>query len=47
MSEAIYGFWRWEDETSVTTSKVEEIINLCLELGIKNKYESRRLVRNL
>lgn len=34
VSEAIYGFWRWEDETSVTTSKVEEIINLCLELGI-------------
>jgi predicted oxidoreductase len=34
VSEAIYGFWRWEDLGNQTTSKMEEIINLCLELGI-------------
>lgn len=34
VSEAIYGFWRWENLGSQTTSKMEEIINLCLELGI-------------
>ena len=34
VSEAIYGFWRWTDEGSVTTSNIEETINLCLELGI-------------
>lgn len=34
VSEAIYGFWRWEDLGSQTTTKMEEIINLCLELGI-------------
>ncbi len=34
VSEAIYGFWRWEDLGGQTTTKMEEIINLCLELGI-------------
>ena len=34
VSEAIYGFWRWTDEGSVTTSNIEKTINLCLELGI-------------
>lgn len=34
VSEAIYGFWRWNDEGQSTTSKIEKIINLCLELGI-------------
>jgi predicted oxidoreductase len=34
VSEAIYGFWRWEDWGTETTSKIEKIINLCLELGI-------------
>ncbi|WP_064196452.1 MULTISPECIES: aldo/keto reductase family oxidoreductase [Emticicia] len=33
VSEAIYGFWRWEDLDN-TTLKMEQIINLCLELGI-------------
>lgn len=33
VSEAIYGFWRWEDLDN-TTQKMEQIINLCLELGI-------------
>ncbi|MCU0326386.1 MAG: aldo/keto reductase [Spirosomaceae bacterium] len=34
VSEAIYGFWRWSDEGEVSVSKIEEITNLCLELGI-------------
>lgn len=34
VSEAIYGFWRWTDEGSETTSKIEKTVNLCLELGI-------------
>lgn len=34
VSEAIYGFWRWSDEGQSTTTKIEKIINLCLELGI-------------
>ena len=33
VSPAIYGFYRWKEE-EVTVSKVENIINLCLELGI-------------
>ncbi len=33
VSEAIYGFWRWEDLDN-TPTKMEQIINLCLELGI-------------
>jgi predicted oxidoreductase len=34
VSEAIYGFWRWTDEGSVTTANIEKTVNLCLELGI-------------
>jgi predicted oxidoreductase len=34
VSEAIYGFWRWTDEGSVTTSQLEKTVNLCLDLGI-------------
>ncbi len=34
VSEAIYGFWRWNDEGHSTTTQIEKIINLCLELGI-------------
>ncbi|WP_394992253.1 aldo/keto reductase family oxidoreductase [Emticicia sp.] len=33
VSEAIYGFWRWENLDN-TSAKMEQIINLCLELGI-------------
>ncbi len=33
VSEAIYGFWRWEN-LEQTPAKMEQIINLCLELGI-------------
>ncbi len=33
VSEAIYGFWRWENSEN-TPAKIEQIINLCLELGI-------------
>ncbi len=33
VSEAIYGFYRWT-ENDLTTTKMESIINLCLELGI-------------
>lgn len=34
VSEAIYGFWRWENMGNQTTAKIEQIIGLCLELGI-------------
>jgi predicted oxidoreductase len=34
VSEAIYGFWRWQDEGAATISKIESTIELCLELGI-------------
>ncbi|WP_031528905.1 aldo/keto reductase [Dyadobacter crusticola] len=34
VSEAIYGFWRWADEGTATTSQIEKTVNLCLELGI-------------
>lgn len=34
VSEAIYGFWRWEDKKEETTQYMEKIVNLCLELGI-------------
>jgi len=34
VSEAIYGFWRWENEGTATTSKIEKTIALCLELGV-------------
>ncbi|MES2431041.1 MAG: aldo/keto reductase [Bacteroidota bacterium] len=33
VSEAIYGFYRWT-EKDLSASKMESIINLCLELGI-------------
>lgn len=34
VSEAIYGFWRWKDEGNLTVPKIENTINLCMELGI-------------
>ncbi len=34
VSEAIYGFWRWENFGGETASKIEKTVNLCLELGI-------------
>ncbi len=34
VSEAIYGFWRWKDRGNDTVEKIEQIVNLCLELGI-------------
>ena len=33
VSEAIYGFYRWTEE-ELSATKMESIINLCLELGI-------------
>lgn len=33
VSEAIYGFWRWENVENAT-AKMEKIVNLCLDLGI-------------
>lgn len=33
VSPAIYGFYRWREE-EVTTTNVEKIVHLCLELGI-------------
>ncbi|MBY0536000.1 MAG: aldo/keto reductase [Chitinophagaceae bacterium] len=34
VSEAVYGFWRWDAETENAPQKMERIVNLCLELGI-------------
>ena len=34
VSEAIYGFWRWEDKGAETGTTMERIVNLCLELGV-------------
>lgn len=34
VSEAIYGFWRWEDQGNETLKTMEQVVNLCLELGI-------------
>lgn len=34
VSKAIYSFWRWEHEKMSDARRAEEIINLCLELGI-------------
>jgi predicted oxidoreductase len=34
VSNAIYGFWRWEENTADDTTKMERIVNLCLEQGI-------------
>jgi predicted oxidoreductase len=45
VSEAIYGFWRWTDEGSVTTSQIEKTVNLCLELGI-NTFDHADIYSN-
>jgi predicted oxidoreductase len=34
VSEAIYGFWRWSDHSDADEKSMEQIVNLCLELGI-------------
>ncbi|PMD95005.1 aldo/keto reductase [Siphonobacter sp. BAB-5405] len=34
VSEAIYGFWRWEDKGAETLTSMEKVVNLCLELGV-------------
>ncbi|MFT6880049.1 MAG: putative oxidoreductase [Arcticibacterium sp.] len=34
VSKAIYSFWRWESEKMTDPKRAEEIINLCLDLGI-------------
>lgn len=34
VSEAIYGFWRWQDEGSETIKKIDKTVRLCLDLGI-------------
>ena len=34
VTEAIYGFWRWEDKGAETVGTMERVVNLCLELGI-------------
>src|SRR5438552_8474679 len=34
VSQAIYGFWRWEDVSSTGVVTMEKIVNYCLELGI-------------
>ncbi|HVZ55671.1 MAG TPA: aldo/keto reductase [Chitinophagaceae bacterium] len=34
VSPAIYGFWRWSDETETGPASMERIVGLCLDLGI-------------
>lgn len=34
VSEAVYGFYRWDATQPITISAMEKIVNLCLELGI-------------
>jgi predicted oxidoreductase len=34
VSQAIYGFWRWEDVSATGAATMERIVNFCLELGI-------------
>lgn len=34
VSEAVYGFYRWNDEIEQAPKNMERIVNLCLELGI-------------
>ena len=34
VSEAIYGFYRWNDDIENAPKNMERIVNLCLELGI-------------
>ena len=34
VSTAIYGFWRWKDTSLNGVEHMEQIVNLCLELGI-------------
>ncbi len=34
VSQAIYGFWRWSDSPDADEKRMEQIVNLCLELGI-------------
>ena len=34
VSPAIYGFWRWENASANSLANMEDIVHLCLELGI-------------
>jgi predicted oxidoreductase len=34
VSQAIYGFWRWEDVSTAGAATMEKTVNYCLELGI-------------
>lgn len=34
VSPAIYGFYRWEEESAATPEVMEKMVNLCLEVGI-------------
>lgn len=34
VSPAIYGFWRWANESATDIKKMEQTVNLCLSLGI-------------
>ena len=34
VSNAIYGFWRWEESNADDTTTMERIVNICLEHGI-------------
>ena len=34
VSQAVYGFWRWEDAADTSDAAMERIVRLCLDLGI-------------
>lgn len=34
VSQAVYGFWRWEDTSATGVATLEKIVNFCLDLGI-------------
>lgn len=36
VSPAIYGFYRWDDAAGNSLAEMEQIVNLCLELGINS-----------
>lgn len=55
VSKAIYSFWRWENEKMADPKRAEEIINLCLDLGINTfdfgdtseKLETEKIVNSV
>lgn len=55
VSEAVYGFYRWQDDLDQAPANMERLVNLCLELGINTfdhadiygNYQCEELFGNL